>query len=126
MSFKTVLEAIGHDVKSVFDWIGSAKGEAVIATGEAVALAINPAAGGLIAVANSTLTEIVKVEALAAGAGAQNGTGVQKLTAVVAAATPEILSYAEKNKFPVPTADKIQAAVNALVAFANALEAPKS
>lgn len=121
-SFKSVLETIGKDVKAVFTWLGSPAGQTTIAAGEAVVTAVDPAAAGLIALANAGLTEILKIEALAAGAGAQNGTGAQKLTAVTAAVTPEVLSYAQAHGLPTPTAMTIQNAVNGLVAFANALE----
>lgn len=122
MSFKSVLETLGGDVKSVFAWIGSPKGQAVITAGEGAVETFEPGLTGLINLANSGLAEIVKVEAIAAGAATQNGTGAQKLTAVVAATTPAVLSYAEANGLPVPTATQIQTAVNGLVAFANALE----
>lgn len=122
MSFKSVLQTIGSDVAKVFAWIGSPKGQSIIATGETAVETIAPQLTGLINLANSGLAEIVKIEALAAGAAAQNGTGAQKLTAVIASTTPAILAYAEANGLPVPTAANIQNAVNGLVAFANALE----
>lgn len=122
MSFKSVLQTIGSDVTKVFAWIGSPKGQAVITAGEGAVETIAPQLTGLINLANSGLVEIVKIEALAAGAAAQNGTGAQKLTAVVATTTPAILAYAEANGLPVPTATSIQNAINGLVAFANALE----
>lgn len=121
MSFKSVLETVGSDVKKVFAWIGSPKGQAVIAAGEGAAEVIAPQLTGLINLANSGLTEIIKVEALAAGAAAQNGTGTQKLAAATAATAPAILAYAQANGLPTPTATEIQNAVNGLVAFANAL-----
>jgi len=122
MSFLSVLSAIGGDVKKVFSWIGSPEGQTVISTGEAAAVAIDPALGGLVTLGNTILTEAMKVEALAAAAGSQNGSGPQKLTAVVAAVTPQVLAYASKAGLPTPDATKIQNAVNGIVAFANALE----
>lgn len=120
-SFKSVLETIGKDVKSVFGWLGSPKVAGVVAEAGAVIDAVYPPAAGLVALAEAGLTEIIKIEALAAGAGVQTGTGTQKLAAVTAAVAPEVLAYAQQHGLPVPTADKIQNAVNALVAFANAL-----
>lgn len=121
-SFKSVLSTIGKDVKAVFNWLGSSNGQAAVADGEAVLEAVYPPAAGLIALANVGLTEIIKIEALAAGAGSQDGTGAQKLTAVTTAVTPEVLTYAQQHGLPAPTAAMIQNAVNGLVAFANALE----
>lgn len=123
MSFLSVLKTIGSDVKAVFDWIGSPKGQSVIAAGEGVVETVAPQLTGLINLANAGLTEVLKVEALGAAAGATAGqAGVQKLTAVTAAIAPEVLAYAAANGLPVPTATNIQNAINGLVAFANALE----
>ena len=121
MSFKSALSTIGADVKSVFAWIGSTKGAAVIAAGEGVVEDVVPGAAGLINLANTGLTEILKVEAIAAGAASQEGSGTQKLTAVVAATTPAVLAYAQASGLPTPTATQIQNAINGLVAFGNAL-----
>jgi hypothetical protein len=123
-SFTSVLATIGKDVAKVFTWIGSAKGQAVISAGEAAVETIYPPATGLIALANTGLTEIIKIEALAAGAAQQTGSGAQKLDAVVAAVTPAVLQYAQQNGLATPTAMQIQNAVNGLVAFGNALAAP--
>jgi hypothetical protein len=122
MSFKSVLATIGADVAKVFDWIGSPQGQAVITTGEGVVTTIDPALGGLVTLSNNILAEAVKVEAIAAGASKQTGSGAQKLTAVVAAVTPQVLAYAQQSGLPVPDSTKIQNAVNGIVAFANALE----
>ena len=122
MGDKSVLSVIGKDVKSVFSWIGSAKTQSIIAEGEAGLLAIYPPAAGILAIANAGLIEAIKIEALAAGAGSQSGSGTQKSAALVSALTPEILTYAQMNGFPVPTSDKIQSAANSLVAFLNTLD----
>ena len=119
----SLLQKVGSDVRKVFEWLGSAKGQGVIAAGEAVAVGVYPPASGIIAIANTGLTEIIKMEAMAVAAGQQNGSGVTKSAAVLQTLTPEILAYAEANKLPTPTADKIQAAANSLVAFLNALAA---
>lgn len=121
-SFTSVLKTIGRDVKEVFAWLGSSQGQTAIASGEAVVEAVYPPAAGLIALANAGLTEVIKLETLGAAAAVSEGGGPQKLTAVTAAVTPEFLTYAQQHGLPTPTADKIQAAINGLVAFANALE----
>ena len=122
MSFSSVLSTIGGDIKKVFAWIGSSEGQAAIGAGEGVVEAVAPELTGLINLANNGLAEIVKIEALAAGAAQQTGSGVQKLQAVVVTVTPAILAYAKTNGLPTPTSTTIQNAVNGLVAFANALE----
>lgn len=120
MSFKSVLETLGSDVKNVFSWLGSSKGQQVITTGETVVEDVFPAATGLINLANTALTNIITVEGLAAGAAQQDGTGTQKLAAAVAASTPAALAYAKSVGVNAPTAEQIQTAINGLVAFANA------
>jgi hypothetical protein len=123
MSF---LSALGKDFKSVFTWLGSAKGQAVISTGEAAVEAVVPAATGIITIANNWLTEIIKTETIAAAAGQQTGSGVQKSAAVISAVTPEVLAFATANKLPAPDATTMQNATNALVAFLNAFGAPST
>jgi hypothetical protein len=122
MSFTSVLQTIGKDVKAVFAYLSSPKGQAIIATGETVAEDFGVPAG-LITLANSGLNEIFKLEALATGAGVQNGSGAQKSAAVIAALTPAVLAYAQQNGLSAPTSTEIQNAVNGLVAFANAINA---
>jgi hypothetical protein len=126
MSFISVLKTIGKDALSVLKWIGSAQGQTTIAAGEAVVGAIVPGAQGFINLGNAILSEVVKVETIGQAAAAAGGTGADKLSAVVVAVTPEILQYAQVNGLPTPTAEQIQNAVNALVAFGNALEGKAS
>jgi hypothetical protein len=121
MAGKSLLQTIGADIKGVFSWLGGAKGQQVIATGESIAEAVDPGLTGIINIANNWLEEIIKTEALAAGAAEQNGSGVQKAAIVASAVTPNVVAFAEKNGLPVPTGDKIAAANTALVAFLNAL-----
>jgi hypothetical protein len=118
MSF---LSTIGKDFKAVFSWLSSAKGQAVIGTGEAVAEAFNPALSGVFTLANSWMTKVIETESLAAAAEAQTGTGVQKAAAVMAAMGPEISKY-----FPTATAAQIGTANTAIVAFLNAFETPST
>jgi len=120
MSVKSVLDKIGTGFKDVFDFLGSTKGQAIVAAGESVVETIAPGTAGLINLANNWLTEIVKSEALAAAAAEQTGSGAQKGALVLSAVTPQALAFAQANGLPAPTATQLAAANTALVAFANA------
>jgi hypothetical protein len=120
MSFTSVLSVFGRDVKKVFAWIGSPQAQTLIKEGEAVAEAVYPPLTGIIAIGNTFMTEAVKVEALAAAAGEQNGTGTQKAAAVLNAATPQVLAFAQQYGLPAPTSAQLQQANDAIVAFLNA------
>ena len=122
-SFKTVLSEVGSDVKKVFAWVGSSKGQAVVAAGESVVETVDPALTGIINLANTYITEAVKTEALATAAGQQTGTGTQKAAAVLTSVTPAVLSYAQQAGLPTPTATQIANANTAIVAFLNAFQA---
>lgn len=136
MTFKNFLDAIGNDAKAVFSWLGSAKGQATVATVEgtatAVTAAINPAAGaalsGVEALVNAGLAEVIKTEQLAAAAGAQTGTGAQKAAAVTTAVTPQIQSLLVSLGVASPTSAEIQAVGTALstglVGVLNSLPVP--
>lgn len=118
----SVLTALEGDVKKVFSWLGSSKGQAVIAAGEAVIEDAFPAATGAINLANTWVTEIFKADALAEGAAATGGTAdTTKAAAVISVLTPQVLAWAAANKLPVPKASNIQAANDALVTFLEAL-----
>ena len=105
MSF---LSTLGADAKKLFSWIGSTKGQqtvtAVEGAGEAIADAVDPALAGLNPLITSWTQEIFKAESLAAAAGVQTGSGAQKTAAVLSAITPQVLSFAQANKLPTPTA----------------------
>ena len=121
---KTFLSAVGADAKKLFGWLGSSQGQTLISTGEAVVEAVDPALTGIVSIANTYLTEILKTENIATNAGAQSGTGVQKSAAVVSAVTPQVLAYAKAAGLPTLTAEQIQNAATAAVAFLNAFPAP--
>ncbi len=121
MTFKSVLSTLGGDVKKVFAWVGSTKGQAVIGAGEAVVETVEPGLSGIINIANAYITEALKTEALATAAGQQNGSGTQKLAAVTAAVTPTVLAYAQQAGLAAPTATEINNAANGIVFFLNAL-----
>lgn len=116
MSF---LSTIGKDIKGVFAWLGSPKGQTVIHTAEAVVVAVDPALASIVNIVDSWITKIITTEALAAAAGQQDGSGAQKAAAVLNAIQPEITKY-----FPAATSDQLTAANTALVAFLNALGTP--
>lgn len=122
MSAKSLLDTIGSDAKSVFKWFLSAQGQKVIQTGEAIAEAIDPGLTGVINIANSWMAEIIRTQALATAAGMQSGSDKEKAAMTINAVTPEILAFAKQNGLPIPTADKIQKANDALVLFLNALD----
>lgn len=116
MSF---LSVIGKDIKSVFSWLGSPKGEALISTGEKVIETIDPALTGIVTLADSWIQKIIATESLAVAAGVQTGSGTQKAAAVLTAMQPEIAQY-----FPAATAAEIATANTAMVAFLNAFSTP--
>ena len=120
MIVKSILVTIGKDFKGVFAFLGSSKGQAIIATGETLVESVYPPLTGAINLANSWMVEIVKDEALAAAAGQQVGSGEQKAAAVISTITPAALAFAQQNGLPAPTAAQLAAANTALVAFLNA------
>lgn len=116
------LSTIGKDIKAVFTWLGSPKGQTVIQTGEAVVEAVDPALTGIINLVQSWITKVIATESLAVAAGVQTGSGTQKAAAVLTAMQPEISKY-----FPAATAAEIATANTAIVAFLNAFStAPAS
>ena len=134
MSVKSFLSAVGGDVKKVFSFLGSPKGQQVIQTGEGLAVAAAGAIAGpgasnivgdFLGMANTWMTEIFKTEAIATAAAQQEGTNLQKATAALTAMTPQALAFAQQHGLPAPTAAQLQAANDALVAFGNAFAAPQ-
>ena len=118
MSF---LSAFGNDVKKVFGWLGSPKGQAIIGTGEAVVEAIDPALDGVVTLTNTWLQEIYKAQALAAAAAAGSTGGTQKSAMVLNAMTPQVLAFLKTQGLAPANSAQLQAANDALVAFLNAL-----
>jgi hypothetical protein len=123
MSFKSVLDKIGADAVEVLKWLGSPTGQSLVKTGEAVVESQVPAAAGLINLANTWFAEIIKTQTIATAAGAGTGSSLQKSAAVIAAVTPQALQFAQSQGVPLTTA-QLQAANDALVAFANAFANP--
>jgi hypothetical protein len=112
------LSAIVKVPGAIFHWLGSSKGQAIVQTAGAVAVAFG-APALVVQTAESWISKILTIEQIAESAGSQSGSGLQKSAAVIAAMTPEILA-----KFPDLPAENIQKANNALVDFLNALTMP--
>lgn len=136
MSVTSFLSSFGKDFKAVFAWLGSKQGQTTIETVEtsatAVVTAINPAAGlamsGIEALINAAMQQIVSTEAIAAAAEQQNGTGVQKSAAVVAAVAPQVSSVLQSLGVKSPTATQVQSisqvVSDSLVSIVNAFPPP--
>lgn len=130
MSF---LATLGKDVKAVFSWLGSSKGQAVIAgvetTATGVATALNPLAGAALTsgftLVNNWMTEAVKMEALAAAAGTQTGSGTTKAAAVLGTMVPELTTYLNNAGYTSANVTAKATTINNLiVSLLNTLEAP--
>ena len=117
MSF---LSALGGDIKKVFGWVGSPKGQAVVAIGEGVAEDMFPAATGAINLLNSWGTEIFKVQSMAEAAAA-TGSSAQKSAAVLNTVTPQVIGFAKANGTPIPDAAAIQKINDNIVEILNLL-----
>lgn len=114
-SFTSILSDIGNGLKKFFT------GAVVVATAaEPFVAAIFPGVSPLF---NSVVAAVGTAEAAAAAAGAQTGTGTQKLALVLSSVESSFNSYAASNGLAAPNAAQIEAAVNAAVAFLNAIPA---
>lgn len=118
MSF---ISALGGDIKKVFGWLSSPKGQAVITAGEGVVETVWPAATGIINIINKWVSKAITVEGVAEAAGQSSGTGVQKAAIVIADLTPVILADAKQAGLPEPTADTISKVNDQVVAILNLL-----
>lgn len=130
MSF---LSAAGKDFKAVFGWLESSKGQTVVAGVEGTAIAVGTAFGAGVVVSagvallNKWMGEAIKVETLAAAAGAQVGSGATKSAAVLSTMVPELTAFLQSQGY---TTAQVTAQANtindALVTALNALGAPAS
>jgi len=116
-SLKSILSDVGKGFEKFF-------GVAV-----KVAVAAEPfvdiAFPGIATLYNATVNEVAKAEAAALVAGAQTGTGPQKLAMVLQAIQPVFTEYATATGIPVAQqAQTIENWVNAVVASLNAIPAP--
>lgn len=125
MSF---LSAVGKDFKAVFGFLGSPKGQTVIATGEVLAQSVANAVGaGAPVQAGITLLnnwggEIIKTEALAAAAGQQTGSGPTKAAGVINAMMPQLLAFLTSQGATTATAQAQASTItDSLVTVLNAL-----
>lgn len=121
MSFLSGLKVFGTDIEKAFAWFGSPKGQAVVAAGEAVAEAVDPAIAPIVSLFNQWAAKAYNVESLAVAAGQATGTGADKAALVDQAIAPTIIGYAQQAGLPPRTAAQITAANNAVIAFINAM-----
>lgn len=115
------LKAIAKPFTSIFHFLASPRGKALVATGEAVVESIDPALTPIITIANSWMDKVLATEQLAVTAGTQPGSGTDKAALVMAAMAPEIAKY-----FPAATAAEISNANDAIVAFLQAFSVPNA
>lgn len=130
---ETFLDRIGHAFKSVFSFLGSPQGQAIIVAGETAATvaggiaapAALPAIQGVEGLINAGLRSALATESLAAAAGTQQGTGPQKLAAVTSTIAPNVQSFLAAIGVKEATSEQTQAiatvVANSLVAILNAL-----
>ena len=107
MSVRTILS----DVVKAF--------EKVFTVGEAIAVKEEPLIDGLFPgiapIFNTIVTEAGVIEAASAAAGKQTGSGISKLSAVVANVTPSVVATAVANGMQAPTAAEISLAASFFV-----------
>lgn len=120
MSF---LSTVVADAKKGFAWLASAKGQAIIGVAEAGVDIAFPAAAPAMALVNTWMAEIIKVEGLATVAGAQSGTGAQKASLALSTMTPQVLNWAAANGYAIPASANISAINTAIVNVLNLLGA---
>ncbi len=123
MSFKSILDKIGEDVKDVFTFLGTSKGQALVTAGENIVETIVPGTAGAITLFNNWLTEIIKTQALATAAAAQTGSDTQKAALVLTAIGPQAVQFATVNGLPAPTAAQINTINTLLVQALNVIGA---
>jgi hypothetical protein len=115
-SLSTILSDIGTGLKKFFS--------VAITVAQAAEPLVDIAFPGIATLYNLTVSEVAKAEAAAVAAGAQSGTGAQKLALVVAAIEPVFAQYAATSGIPSASqATAITAWVNAVVASLNAIPA---
>lgn len=114
-SFKSVLDKVGEEAKTIFDKIVSfAKAE------EPVVDTLFP---GIAPLYNATVAAVGSVEMLAASAGKQSGSAEQKLATAVSTIAPLALAYF-KTQGIVADTSVIENYVNTVVAGLKAIPAP--
>lgn len=121
MSFLSGLKVFGKDIVKVFAWVGSPKGQAVLAAGESVLEVAVPASIPIVNLVNAWIQKAFVVESLAVAAGKGTGTGADKAALALETIMPKILEYAAQEGLAPRTAEQIQKANDAVVAFINAM-----
>jgi hypothetical protein len=114
-SFTSILDAIGHVFLNIF------KVALPVATAAEPFLAV--AFPGVSVLYNMTVSLVTAAESAAAAAGAQSGTGPQKLALVLAALQPYATQEAAGLGIAPPTVAQTTAYINAVVAGLNAFAA---
>ena len=106
-SFKSILSEVGTGLKKFFS----------VAVTEATAVEpfVDALFPGVAPLYNTVLAEVAKAESAAVAAGAQNGTGAQKLALVVQAVAAQFPQYAPA---------QLTTVINGVVAGLNAMPAP--
>lgn len=120
MSFLSGLKVFGQDIEKAFEWFGSPKGQAEIATGEAVVETALPISTPIFDLFNAWVKKAFIVESLAVAAGKATGTGADKAVFVDQAIAPDVIQYAKDAGLPVRSAVQVAALNNAVIAFINA------
>ena len=115
-SFKTILDDIGTGLKKFFG--------VAVTVAQAAEPIIAVAFPGISVLYNATVNEVAKAEAAAIAAGAQTGSGPQKLALVIAAIEPVFQEYAAQTGIPAAAqTTAITNWINAVVASLNAIPA---
>src|SRR5271167_796688 len=120
MSF---LSTVVKDAKAGFAWLASTKGQAIVGAAEAAVDIAFPPAAPAMALVNTWMAEIIKVEGLATATGSQSGTGTQKAAMALSTMTPQVLSWAAANGYSIPDSANISAINTAVVNVLNLLGA---
>lgn len=122
MSFMSLMQKIGHDIKIVFeDVVKYLPNAAVLA--EVIFPHSQAALAGVLNAVNLIQQTVVTVEQKFAAAGNPTGTGPQKLAQVLSIVTPAVTSLLQQEKV-VADATQITNIVNAVVAILNVQAAP--
>lgn len=110
-------------IKDVWAFIANPKTQAVIGVGEAAIEAVDPAATALITTISGWFAEAMKVQGIAEAAAATPGatTNTQKAAAVLAATTPQVISFAQQYGLKTPTADELNTVNTYIVNILNIL-----
>jgi hypothetical protein len=114
MSFKSILSDIGRGLKVFFT-----DATKVAQLAEPI---VDIAFPGIALLYNSTVNAAIGAENAAIAAGAQNGTGPQKLAWVTSAISADFAAYAKANGIAYNEAT-VQSWINAVVATLNAIPA---